>query len=389
MAWQERAVPVPAFTLTPAQDALACEVREIAASELRPIAAAGEPGRVNRELLRAMGRLGLLARLFPGPVPARGSRTVPMTELCLLWEALATECTAAGAALVLQGAGTYPVLHFGPQEQVRRWLPAVAAGDAVAAFALAEPGVPGEEPVPAVETTAEPDGEGWRLTGEKTWVHNAPDADFYIVLARTEARPGNAGVSAFVVPAIRPGLSGERLPVAGCHPVGSLMFDGVPVTRDDLLGEPGQGHLIAARCAAAFRPSAGAFNLGIARAALDMTIREVAERKPGTGTPAGRHAVMQLLAEMATRTEAARLLVYAAATAWDTDESSPARAAMAQLSAAGAAHWAVDAAMQVHGAASLRYGHPLELLSREVRAARLYQVAPAEHYTVIGDSLAG
>ncbi len=114
-----------AFALTPAQRALAYEVRQLAAEELRPVAAAGEPGRVNRELIRAMGGLGLLARLFPGGTAPGGAAGMPVLELCLLWEALAAECTAAGVAMILQGLGAYPILLSGSGEQVRRWLPAL------------------------------------------------------------------------------------------------------------------------------------------------------------------------------------------------------------------------------------------------------------------------
>ena len=202
------------FGLTAAQQDFAAQVRGYAAAELRPLAEAGRPGRVNRELLRAMGRLGLLARLFPGAAlsgAAAGepSREASAIDLCLLRESLATECTEAETALALQGLGSYPVLQSGGDEQVRRWLPAVAAGTAVAAFALSEPGAGSD--AAALELAALPDGDGWRLTGIKTWISNAPEADFYTVFARTTPGAGARGVSAFLVPADRPGLSGTHL----------------------------------------------------------------------------------------------------------------------------------------------------------------------------------
>ena len=194
-----------AFALTADQRAFAAEVRSLGARELAPLAEAGEPGRVNRELVKAMGRFGLLARLFPGVAGGQPSREAPATDLCLLRESLATQSTEAETALALQGLGSYPVLQSGQAEQVRRWLPAVAAGDAVAAFALSEPGAGSD--AAALELAAEPDGSGWRLTGEKMWISNAPEADFYTVFARTTPGAGARGVSAFVVPADRPGLS--------------------------------------------------------------------------------------------------------------------------------------------------------------------------------------
>ena len=387
MVRQEPAVT--AFTLSPAQRALAHEVRQLAATELRTIAETRQPGEVNRDLIKAMGRLGLLARLFPGPAAARGPRTVPSVELCLLWEALAAECTGAALALVLQGVGTYPVLHAGSPEQLERWLPAVAAGDAVAALALTEPGRHTEANAPVVQMAAEPDGDDWRLTGEKAWVYNAPDADFYTVFARTGPGDGDAGVSAFVVPAIRPGLSGERLEIAGGHPVGCLTFDGVPVSRDDMLGEPGQGFPIATSTLAAFRPSGGAFAVGMARTALDLTAGRLQGLEAAGADPASTQPIAHLLAEMATRTEAARLLVYAAAAARDAGGPARSQSAMAHLFATQTAEFVVDGAMLVHGTDALRRGHPMERLYREVRAARLYQGPPGAQQAIIAEELVG
>ena len=155
-----------AFALTEEQQALCTRVREIAAGQLRPIAEAGHPGHVNRQLIKAMGSLGLLARLFPGIGGAAVSREAAAMDLCLLRESLATQSTEAETALALQGLGAYPILQSGQEEVVRRWLPAVAAGDAVAAFALSEPEAGSD--AAALRLAAEPDGDGWRLTGEKT-----------------------------------------------------------------------------------------------------------------------------------------------------------------------------------------------------------------------------
>ena len=377
------------FNLTPAQRALADEVRQLAASELRPLAEAGQPGRVNRELIQVMGRMGLLARLFPGAAAERGSRTVPATELCLLWEALATECTAAATVLVLQGLGTYPVLQFGPAEQIRRWLPAVAAGEVVAGLTLGEPGKVAGGREPAIELTAEPDGDDWVLNGEKTWVYNAPEADFYTVFARMPPGTGGSGIGTFLVPAMRPGLSGERLELSGTLPVGCLTFDGVPVVRDDLLGEPGQGEAVAARTSAAFRPSAGAVAAGIARAALEMAVEHTAAALV-SGGQGGVRSAGRLLAEMATRTKAARLLVYAAAAARDAIGGPVAgQAAMAELFTTETAQFVVDAAMQLVGTEALRRGHPLQHLAREARATLLCQGPPDLRYATIVGDLAG
>jgi acyl-CoA dehydrogenase len=377
---------VAAFALTTDQRAFAAEVRGLGARELAPLAEAGEPGRVNRELIKAMGRFGLLARLFPGVAGGQPSREAPATDLCLLRESLATQSTEAETALALQGLGSYPVLQSGRAEQVRRWLPPVAAGDAVAAFALSEPGAGSD--AAALELAAEPDGSGWRLTGEKMWISNAPEADFYTVFARTTAGAGARGVSAFVVPADRPGLSGEHLDMVSPHPIGTLSFDGVPVLAGELLGERDRGFAVAMRTLDLFRPSVGAFAVGMAQAALDAAVAHASTRAAFGGPLAGQQAVAHLLAEMATRTEAARLLVYAAAAALDEGVAAVAgRSAMAKLLATETAQFVVDAAVQIHGARALQRGHLLEHLYREVRAPRIYEGASEIQRTIIAREL--
>ena len=375
-----------AFALTADQRAFAAEVRSLGARELAPLAEAAEPGRVNRELIKAMGRFGLLARLFPGVAGGQPSREAPATDLCLLRESLATQSTEAETALALQGLGSYPVLQSGQAEQVRRWLPAVAAGDAVAAFALSEPGAGSD--AAALELAAEPDGSGWRLTGEKMWISNAPEADFYTVFARTTAGARARGVSAFVVPAGRPGLSGEHLDMVSPHPIGTLTFDGVPVHAGELLGERDRGFAVAMRTLDLFRPSVGAFAVGMAQAALDAAVAHASSRAAFGGPLTDQQAVAHLLAEMATRTEAARLLVYSAAAALDEGAAAVAgRSAMAKLLATETAQFVVDAAVQIHGARALQRGHPLEHLYREVRAPRIYEGASEIQRTIIAREL--
>jgi acyl-CoA dehydrogenase len=377
---------VTAFALAADQLAFAAEVRDLGARELRPIAEAGEPGRVNRELVTAMGRLGLLARLFPGVAAGQPSRQASATDLCLLRESLATQTTEAETALALQGLGSYPVLQSGRVDQVLRWLPAAAAGDAVAAFALSEPGAGSD--AAALELTAEPDGNGWRLTGEKTWISNAPEADFYTVFARTTAGARARGVSAFVVPGDRPGLSGEHLDMVSPHPIGTLTFDAVPVLADELLGERDRGFAVAMRTLDLFRPSVGAFAVGMAQAALDAAVAHAAARTAFGGPLADQQAVAHLLAEMATRTEAARLLVYSAAAALDEGAARvTGRSAMAKLFATETAQYVVDAAVQIHGARGLQRGHLLEHLYREVRSPRIYEGASEIQRTVIAREL--
>ncbi|MEH0447011.1 acyl-CoA dehydrogenase family protein [Streptomyces sp. B21-101] len=368
---------MPAFSIDPARTDWCAELRALAADRLRPLAEKGEPGRVNRPLVAELGRLGLLSRLF----------TSGAVDLCLMRESLAYACTEAETALALQGLGAHPVHAHGTAAQRRRWLPDVAEGTAVAAFALSEPGAGSD--AAALSLAAERDGaDGWRLTGEKCWISNAPEADFYTVFARTTPGAGARGVTAFLLPADRPGLTGSALDMLSPHPIGALRLDAVPVTADDVLGEPDRGFRVAMGTLDLFRPSVGAFAVGMAQAALDATLAHTARRDAFGGKLRDLQAVSHQVAEMALRTEAARLMVHAAATAYDAAAPDVSRrAAMAKLLATETAQYVVDAAVQLHGACALRRGHLLEHLYREVRAPRIYEGASEVQRGIIAKEL--
>ncbi|MGH8776026.1 MAG: acyl-CoA dehydrogenase family protein [Jiangellaceae bacterium] len=377
---------MPAFDLSAEQRELMEWVRSVAAARLVPLAEAAEHGAVNRELLKAIGDLGLLARLFPGVADDTPTREAAATDLCLLRESLATVSTEAETALALQGLGTYPVLQSGSAEQVARWVPAVAAGDAVAAFALTEPAAGSD--AGALRLAAEPDGAGWRLSGEKAWISNAPDADVYTVFARTTPDVRSRGVSAFVVPGDRPGLSGEHLDMVAPHPIGTLVFDGVRVEPGELLGEVDRGFAVAMRTLDLFRPSVGAFAVGMAQAALDAAVAHGGEREAFGAPLRDMQSVSHALAEMATRIDAARLLVYRAAAAVDAGAAGVATtSAMAKLFATETAQYVVDAAIQIHGARALQRGHLLEHLYRAVRSPRIYEGASEVQRSIIAREL--
>lgn len=359
------------FSLSAVHKELLWEARDVAREKLAPAALGGTTGRVNRDLVRALGESGLLPSLFPSSAGGAREGTVSALGLCLLREALAQESTEAETALALQGLGGYPILQSGDPPTVKRWIPEIAAGRAVAAFALTEPNAGSD--AASLELAAQPDGDGYRLSGEKKWISNAPDADVYVVFARTTQRAGARGVTAFVVEGNASGLTGQPLDLVSSHPIGALQLDGVAVSRGSILGEVDEGFRVAMRTLDLFRPSVGAFAVGMAQAALDAAIAHAGSRRAFDRELRDFQAVSHQLAEMATRTEAARLLVYAAASAYDAGERVTKASAMAKLYATEVAQQVIDAAIQIHGAAGLEVGHLLEHLYRDVRATRIYE----------------
>jgi acyl-CoA dehydrogenase len=347
--------------LTDEQRELYARTHELARTELKPISDAGDPGHVNRELLLALASGGLLPRLFE-----RG-RAI---ELCLIREALARACTEAETTFGTQGLGAYPILQSGSEALRAEWIPAVAAGRAVAGFALTEPDAGSDVSALALAAEPEADGTGYHLTGEKLWISHAPEADIYTVFARTPE-----GITAFAVPGTAEGLTGEHKDLLAPHAIGSLHFDRVYVPRAYMLGEPGQGFKVAMRTLDLFRPSVGAFAIGMARTALELTIAYAGERETFGHPLKAYQSVSHTVADIAARVHAARLVVHQAANAHDAGVGDRVLAAMAKLLATEVAQEAVDAAVQFHGARGLERGHPLEHLYREVRAPRIYEGA--------------
>lgn len=336
---------------------------EAVGSDLVAVAAAGQPGHVNRPLVRALAEAGLFDRVFSDDGVTAG-------ELCTIRRGLARSCPEAETAFAVQGLGAVPIQLFGPAEARDRWMPGIRSGEAVAAFALTEPDAGSD--AAAISTRAERDGDGWRITGEKVFVSNAPGADVATVFARTSDQ-GSRGVSAFVVP--MEGIPGEPIPLLSPHPVGSWTFDGVFAGPDQLLGEVDAGFRVAMATLDLFRPSVGAAAVGMAEAALRIAVEHAGTRE-AFGSPISEfQGVSHQLADVRTAIEAAAHLVESAAATYDSGErhALTGRSAMAKLFATEMAQKAVDTAIQVLGARGLERDSHLAHLYNEVRALRIYE----------------
>jgi alkylation response protein AidB-like acyl-CoA dehydrogenase len=292
-------------------------------------------------------------------------------SLCLARETLARFSGLADFAFAMQGLGSGPISLFGSEALRRRWLPRVAAGEAVAAFAISEPDAGSD--VQAMRTTARRDGDTVVLDGMKTWISNAGIADFYTVFARFP-EAGDRGFLALVVEKDDPGFEvTDRIDVTAPHPLGTLSFEGCRVPADRVVGDPGDGLRVALGTLDVFRPTVGAAALGLARRALEEAL-EWASRRVVFGKMLAEYQLTQArLAEMALDVDAAALLVYRAAWTRDRGERVTREAAMAKLFATEAAQRVVDSAVQLFGGRGVAVGETVERLYREVRALRIYE----------------
>ncbi|MGE3929626.1 MAG: acyl-CoA dehydrogenase family protein [Hyphomonadaceae bacterium] len=310
-------------------------------------------------------------------------RPLDVRTLCLIRESLAYRSGLADFAFAMQGLGAGSITLFGTPAQRAAYLPDVAFGRKIAAFALSEPEAGSD--AAALTTSAIRDGDAFVLNGEKTWISNGGIADFYVVFARTGEAPGAKGVSAFVVDA---GLRGftitERIPLIAPHPLATLRFENCRVPAEALLAESGAGFKLAMATLDVFRSTVGAAALGFARRALDEALARVATRKIAGAPMAELQMTQAAIADMALKIDAAALLVYRAA--WAKDSGAPRvtrEAAMAKLYATEIAQEVIDAAVQMFGGHGVVSGHPVETLYREIRALRIYEGASEVQKIVI------
>ncbi|MFC7399739.1 acyl-CoA dehydrogenase family protein [Chelatococcus sp. GCM10030263] len=368
---------------TPDHRALHAEVAAFAAEALAGLIDHRDVDGACRRLVAALGDAGILRHAVIAPHGGNAAR-LDLRALCLIRETLAYHAGLADFAFAMQGLGTGPITLFGTEDQKRRYLPPVAAGKALAAFALTEPEAGSD--VAALVTSAEPDGpDHVRLTGEKTWISNGGIADHYVVFCRTGEAPGTKGISAFVVDAGAPGFTiAERLETIAPHPLARLAFDACRVPVANRIGGPGEGFKIAMATLDVFRSTVGAAALGFARRALDETLGRVTRRQLFGGPMADLQMVQGTIADMVADVEAAALMVYRAAWTKDAGAARITReAALAKLVATEAAQRVVDAAVQLHGGDGVRTGSKVEELYRDVRALRIYEGASEVQKVII------
>lgn len=341
-----------------------------------------------RALVAVLGRDGWLRYAVPG---AHGGafEAVDSRAVCLVRETLARRNALADFAFAMQGLGSAPIVLGGSAELQRRYLPRVADGSALAAFALSEREAGSD--VAALAMRADREGDDYVLDGEKAWISNGGIADFYAVFARTGEAPGSRGISAFVVDADTPGLEiAERIDLIAPHPLATLRFRNCRIPATRRLGASGEGFKLAMRSLDIFRASVAAAALGLARRAFDEALARAKGRAIFGAALADLQLTQAALAEMATGIDASALLTYRAAWVRDVQGAPTTReAAMAKLTATETAQRVIDRNVQIHGALGVRRGTVAERLYREIRALRIYEGASEVQQLIIARQVLG
>jgi alkylation response protein AidB-like acyl-CoA dehydrogenase len=334
-----------------------------------------------RRLVRLLGEGGWLRHAIAGQ-----SESIDTRAICLIRETLARHNGLADFAFAMQGLGSGAISLFGTEAQREHYLPRVARGEAIAAFALSEPGAGSD--VAAMQCAARQDGDFYVLDGEKTWISNGGIADFYVVFARTGEAPGARGISAFIVDADTPGFEiAERIEVIAPHPLARLRFDGCRIPAAQRIGAAGQGFKVAMATLDVFRTSVAAAALGFARRAFDEALAHATSRQMFGQLLSDFQLTQAKLAEMATKIDASALLTYRAAWQRDRGRKVTREAAMAKMTATESAQQVIDAAVQMFGGLGVMSGHPAEQLYREIRALRIYEGATEVQQLIIAREL--
>jgi len=347
--------------------------REVAAWRDRELRDAHDPdpAAACRAFVAQLGAAGWLKyavpRAYGGVLDAFDVRSI-----CLIRETLGYASGLAEFAFAMQGLGSGPISLFGSDALKQKYLPAVASGASIAAFAISEAGAGSD--LSAMETTARRDGAHIVINGAKTWISNAGIAAHYVVFCRWP-EGGERSFIALVVDAGTKGLTvSGAIDVLAPHPLGTLTFTDCRVPSDAVVGDPGKGMRVALGTLDVFRTTVGAAALGFARRAQDEAVAHVKQRV-AFGKPLAEFQLTQArIAEMATCIDAAALLVYRAA--WTRDQGAARvtrEAAMAKLVATEMAQQVIDGAVQLLGARGVVVGEPVERLYREIRALRIYE----------------
>lgn len=378
------------FTLTREQELLKKMAAQFAQNELEPVAAEmDETHAFNAENFAKMAALGFTGIGIPQEYGGVGGGAV---EKVVAVTEFAKKCLTSAATLSIHLVAPHAINHFGTEAQKQKYLPKVTKGGSLAAFALTEPGAGSD--AAAVKTTAVYDAETdeYILNGTKCFITGGARADVLVVFAKTQPEKGVKGLSAFIVEKAFPGFSSgkieSKMGLAGSE-TAELIFEDCRVPKANLLGKEGQGFKIAMQALDSARIGVGAQAVGIAEGAIDLSVKYMEERVQFGKPIAALQGLQWYIADMATKTEAAKWLVYYAAYLEDTKKTFTKEAAMCKLNASENARFVTNLALQIHGGYGYMKDYPLERMYRDAKIAEIYEGTSEVHKVVISRAVLG
>lgn len=378
------------YTLTDEQEQVRQLARDFAENELRPHTVRWDAtGEFHEEVVPLLGKLGFMGMLLPAEYDGLGIDM--LTYLLALEQISWGDASVAITMSVHNSLPTQMILRFGNDEQKQKWLPPMARGELLGAFALSEAGSGSD--AASLSARAERDGEHWVLNGEKLWVSNGSRADVVMVMVRTDRpddRRGARGIGAFIVPTDTPGYSvGKKEDKTGLRSseTVAISFNDMRLGPDALLADPYKGFLYAMSGLQGGRLGVAAQALGIAEAALDHTVAYARERRQFGRPISSFQAVSFKFAEMYTRVEASRGLLYRAARAWDAGDVDKRLCSMAKLHASETAVWVTSQAINLFGGYGFMRDYPVEKLFRDAKVTEIYEGTSEIQRVVIAKEL--
>jgi butyryl-CoA dehydrogenase len=375
------------LTLSEEQRMIQEMARDFAQKELAPQAAhLDEMEEYPVQSIRKMGELGLLGLTVPEEY---GGFKVDTVSYCLAMEEIARACASTSLIMTVHCTPTiYPIVCFGSEEQKQRYLPKMATGEWLGAFALTEPGSGSD--AASISTVAVREGDEYVLNGVKSWITTGDEASVLVVFATLDRSKGHKAITAFIVEAQRPGFRvgkhEEKMGMRGSHTT-EIVLENYRLPVEHRLGEEGEGFKIALVTLDASRIGIAAQAVGIAQAAMDTSLRYAQERQQFGKPIAQFQAIQWMLADMATRIDAARLLTYRAALKEDRGERCTKESSMAKLFASEVSTWVCDQAIQIHGGYGYSREYPVERYYRDARVTRIYEGTSEVQRLVIANQL--
>lgn len=375
------------YFLTEEQKMIRELTEQIAREKIRPIRAElDESEQFPWEIMRTLAQADLFGLYIPEQYGGMGGGVF---ENCLAVEKLGEACIGIATSFAASGLGAYPILLFGSEELKQKYLPQIASGKKLAAFGLTEPGAGSD--VSGIRTVAVKDGDSYVLNGSKQWITNGGESEIYSVLAITDRAKGPRGASFFVVEKGDPGFFfGKKEKKLGIRASATreLIFQDCRIPADRLVGREGMGFIIAMKTFDKSRPGIGALGVGLAQGALDVAVEYARKRVQFQKPIISFQAIQHKLADMATKTEAARALIYSVARYMDSEPREVSKvAAMAKVFAGDVAMEVATNAVQVLGGYGYMKDYPVEKMMRDAKILQIYEGTNEIQRNIIGQEL--